>query len=100
MFDLFRSSQKGKKILLSVVLGVVALSMLLYLIPGAGTPTSSGANDQIVAEIGPETVTVRQVEQGIRVAFRGSQISPQVAAAIVPQIAEQVISDRALAYAA
>ena len=100
MFDLFRSSQKGKKILLSVVLGVVALSMLLYLIPGAGAPTSSGSNDQIVAEIGTETVTTRQVEQGIRIAFRGAQVSPEVASAIVPQIVEQVISDRALAYEA
>ena len=100
MFDLFRSSQKGKKILLSVVLGVVALSMLLYLIPGAGTPTGGGANDQIVAEIGTETVTTRQVEQGIRVAFRGSQVPPEMAASIVPQIAEQVISDRAMVYAA
>ncbi len=100
MFDLFRSSQKGKKIMLSVVLGVVALSMLLYLIPGTGAPTSGGTNDQIVAEIGSETVTVRQVEQGIRNAFHGGQVSPEVAAAIVPQLVEQVITDRALAYAA
>jgi|CZKS01.1.fsa_nt_gi peptidyl-prolyl cis-trans isomerase D len=100
MFDLFRGSQKGKKIMLSVVLGVVALSMLLYLIPGTGAPTGGGANDQIVAEIGSETVTVRQVEQGIRVAFRGGQVSPEVASAIVPQIVEQVITDRALAYEA
>ena len=100
MFNLFRSSQKGQKIMLSVVLGVVALSMLLYLIPGAGAPASSGANDQIVAEIGTETVNVRQIEQGIRVALRGAQVSPEVASAIVPQIVEQVITDRALAYEA
>jgi parvulin-like peptidyl-prolyl isomerase len=100
MFDLFRSSQKGKKILLSVVLGVVALSMLLYLIPGAGAPTSSGANDQIVAEIGGEAITVRQVEQGIRNVLQGRQVSPDVIAAIVPQLVEQTITDRALAYEA
>jgi peptidyl-prolyl cis-trans isomerase D len=100
MFNLFRTSQRGQKILLSVVLGVVALSMLVYLIPGAGAPTGGGANDQIVAEIGTETVNVRQVEQGIRVALRGAQVSPEVASAIVPQIVEQVITDRALAYEA
>jgi peptidyl-prolyl cis-trans isomerase D len=100
MFDLFRSSEKGKKILLSVVLGVVALSMLLYLIPGAGAPTSSGANDQIVAEIGGEQITVRQVEQGIRNVLQGRQVSPDVIAAIVPQLVEQTITDRALAYEA
>jgi parvulin-like peptidyl-prolyl isomerase len=100
MFDLFRSSQKGKKILLSVVLGVVALSMLLYLIPGAGAPSSSGANDQIVAEIGSETVTVREVEQGIHNVLGNRQVSPDVISAIVPQLVEQTITDRALAYEA
>jgi peptidyl-prolyl cis-trans isomerase D len=99
MFDLFRSSQKGKKILLSVVLGVVALSMLLYLIPGAGTPTA-GPNENVVAEIGSEQVTVPQVEQAIRNAFRGAQVSPDVASAIVPQIVEQTITERAVAYEA
>ncbi len=100
MFDLFRSSQKGKKILLSVVLGVVALSMLLYLIPGAGAPTGGGANDQIVAEIGSDPITVRQVEVQIRNVLQGRQVSPDVIAAIVPQLVEQTITDRALAYEA
>jgi peptidyl-prolyl cis-trans isomerase D len=100
MFDLFRSSQKGKKILLSVVLGVVALSMLLYLIPGAGTSMGSGSNDQIVAEIGPDSITVRQVEQSIRNVIQGRQVSPEVISAIVPQLVEQSITDRALAYEA
>ena len=99
MFDLFRSSQKSKRILLGAVLGVVTLSMLLYLIPGAGS-TAGRSDDQTVAEIGTEVVTVRQVETSIRNAFRGGQISPEVAAAIVPQIVEQAITDRALAYEA
>ncbi|HLK22957.1 MAG TPA: peptidylprolyl isomerase [Bryobacteraceae bacterium] len=101
MFDLFRSSQKGKKILLSVVLGVVALSMLLYLIPGAGSPMGGAiSNDQVVAEIGSDAITVRQVEQGIRNVIQGRQVSPEVISAIVPQLVEQTITDRALAYEA
>jgi peptidyl-prolyl cis-trans isomerase D len=100
MFDLFRSSQKGKKILLSVVLGIVALSMLLYLIPGAGTSTGNISNEQIVAEIGTDSVTVRQVEQAIRNVIQGRQVSPDVISAIVPQLVEQTITERALAYEA
>jgi peptidyl-prolyl cis-trans isomerase D len=100
MFDLFRSSQKGKKILLSVVLGVVALSMLLYLSPGAGAPLNGVTNDQVVAEIGTEQVTVAQVETQIRNFTQGRQMSPDVVSAILPQIVEQTITDRALAYEA
>ena len=100
MFDLFRSSQKGKKILLSVVLGVVALSMLLYLIPGAGSSLGGTTNDQVVAEIGTEQVTVAQVETQVRNITQGRQLSPDVVSAIVPQIVEQTITDRALAYEA
>lgn len=101
MFDFFRSSEKSRKILLSAVLGVVALSMLLYLIPGAGSPMGGAVdNDQIVAEIGSDTITVRQVEQGIRNVIQGRQVSPEVVSAIVPQLVEQTITDRAMAYEA
>jgi peptidyl-prolyl cis-trans isomerase D len=99
MFDLFRSRQKAVRILLGVLLGMVALSMLVYLIPGAGAPVGN-SNDQVVAEIGTEVVTVRQVEQQIRNVLGSRQVSPDVVAAIVPQIVEQAITDRALAYEA
>lgn len=100
MFDLFRSSQKSRKILLSVVLGVVAISMLLYLIPGAGGPVGARGDDQTIAEIGTETVSVRQVELQVRNFVQGRQLSPEIAAAIIPQFVEQAITDRALAYEA
>src|SRR5579864_8088184 len=99
MFDLFRSRQKAVRILLGVLLGMVALSMLVYLIPGAGAPVGN-SNDQVVAEIGTEVVTVRQVEQQIRNVLGSRQVSHDVVAAIVPQIVEQAITDRALAYEA
>ncbi len=99
MFDLFRSRQKAVRILLGVLLGMVALSMLVYLIPGAGAPVGN-KDANVVAEIGSEVVTVRQVEQAVRNAFRGGPITPDVASAIVPQIVEQAIEDRALAYEA
>ncbi len=100
MFNLFRSGDKLKKILLSAVLGAVTLSMLVYLIPGAGGLSGGRNDDNVVAEIGSEVVTTRDVEAQIRNAFRGGQMPPDVAAAIVPQIVEQAITDRALAYEA
>ena len=99
MFDLFRSRQKAMRIMLTVLLGAVALSMLVYLIPGAGAPMGN-RNDQVVAEIGPEVVTVRDMEVQIRNQLGNRQISPQVMSAILPRIVEQAIEERAIAYEA
>jgi len=100
MFNLFRSGQKAQKLFLSVLLGAVALSMLVYLIPGAGAPTMGSRNDQIIAEIGPEVVTVHDMEVQIRNQLGNREIAPQVMSAILPRIVEQAIEERAIAYEA
>ena len=97
MFDLFRSSQKSKRILLSCVLGVVAISMLLYLVPGAGQ-TTGRSDDNTVAEIGPEVVTTHDIELQIRNFAQGRTVPPEVLSAIIPEIVEGAITERAMAY--
>jgi peptidyl-prolyl cis-trans isomerase D len=99
MFDLFRSQQTAVRILLGVLLGMVALSMLVYLIPGAGTPTGD-RNDQVVAEIDKEPITIHDVELQIRNITQNRQISPDVVQVLVPQLIDQAIADRAMAYQA
>ena len=71
MFDLFRSRAKAVRILLGVMLGMVALSMLVYLIPGAGTTTAADQSDQVVADIGKDVLTLHDVELGIQNARAG-----------------------------
>ena len=97
MFDLFRSRAKAVRILLGAMLTIVALSMLVYLIPGAGMTTGDGT-DQIVAEIGKEPITVQEVDAQIRNQLQGARIPPELADAYVPQLIDQAISARALAY--
>jgi peptidyl-prolyl cis-trans isomerase D len=99
MFDLFRSQQKAVRILLGVLLGMVAISMLLYLIPGAGT-SSGNRDDQVVAEIDKDPITIHDVELQIRNITQGRQISPEVVGVLVPQLIDQAIADRAMAYEA
>ena len=100
MFDLFRSRAKAVRILLGVMLGMVALSMLVYLIPGAGTTTAADQNDQVVAEIGKDVLTLHDVELGIQSQLRTQQIPPDLVQVIIPQQVDQMVEERAIAYEA
>ena len=98
MFDLFRSRAKAVRYLLGALLLLVALSMVVTLIPGFGS--GSGADDPIVAEIGKEALTAREVQLNIQAALRGQSIPPEMVPHYVPDYINQMISDRALAYQA
>src|SRR5579884_1900268 len=99
MFDLFRSRDKFVRFSLGALLVIVALSMLLYLIPGAGMP-NVGNNDQVVAEVGDSKITVQQVYRRIQSVFRNNPVPPDVVEIYVPQLIEAMIADRAVAYQA
>ena len=99
MFDLFRSRAKAVRILLGAMLAVVALSMLVYLIPGAGAPVGD-RNNQIVAEIGKDSLTVQEVELQIRRVLQNRQLPPEMVQVYIPQLIDQAIADRAMAYQA
>ncbi|MBZ5611855.1 MAG: peptidylprolyl isomerase [Acidobacteriia bacterium] len=99
MFDLFRSRAKAVRIMLGALLAMVALSMLVYLIPGAGMPTGD-RSDQVVADIGKDQVTVEQIEQQIRNMTQGSRVPPGMVEVYIPQMIDKAIADRAVAYEA
>ena len=100
MFDLFRSRDKAVRLFLGGLLFLVALSMLVYLIPGAGMSTGN-RNDQIVAEIGKDDViTVQEVERDIQNKVSGKQLPPDVVGIFIPQEIDFMIAERAVAYEA
>ena len=76
MFHLFRSQAKAVRILLGALLGVMALSMLLYLIPGTGITAADSSADQVVAEIGKSTVTVAEVQQQLKNDLQNRRLPP------------------------
>src|SRR4051812_24207813 len=99
MFDLFRSRDKAVRIFLTALLSIVALSMVAYLIPGyggSGVPTT----DNIVAEVGKNPITVRDVQMAVRNATRNRQIPAEMIAGVLPQIVDQMINEKALVYQA
>lgn len=98
MFDLFRSREKSTRYLLTVLLSLVALSMVVTLIPGFGSPSANSPNDQIVADVGKDTVTMREVQMSLQDTLRGKSIPPELISIYAPQIVNQIVNERALAY--
>jgi len=100
MFDLFRSRDKAVRIFLTALLSLVALSMVTYLIPGYGGSGGTSAGDNVVAEIGKQKVTVRDVQMAVRAATRNRDLPPAMMAHYVPQMIDQMINEKAMIYQA
>src|SRR3984957_1035107 len=100
MFDLFRSRAKAVRIMLGAMLAIVALSMLIYLIPGTGITAADSSADQVIAEIGKSTVTLGQVQTQLKNALQNRRLPPEFAATYIPQLVDQAIAERAVAYEA
>jgi peptidyl-prolyl cis-trans isomerase D len=98
MFDLFRNREKTKKYFMGGILLMVSASMLLYLVPNYNTGT--GANDLIVAKIGNDEITDQEARREIQQQTKGRQIPAEVIPNYVPQMIDQMITDRAMEYEA
>ena len=102
MFDLFRSRDKAVRILLGVILGVVALSMVTYLIPGGwmnGGDTTAG-NPNVIAKVGDYSVTAAEAQRMIQNMMRGRNLPPEILSMYAPQMINNLIAERAMAYEA
>ena len=101
MFDLFRSREKNVRWLLGILLGLVALSMVVTLVPSYGGLSRGGNVDQsVVAEIGDEVVTTVQVRQLLAQASRSGVLPRGMEAIYATRLVNQLIAERATAYEA
>jgi peptidyl-prolyl cis-trans isomerase D len=98
MFDLFRSREKVVRWFLSALLLLVALSMVTYLIPSYGS--GDRTQDTVVAQIGKDTITLRDAQAVLQAQLRNRNVSPELMSMYVPRIIDQMISERVLAYEA
>jgi peptidyl-prolyl cis-trans isomerase D len=98
MFDLFRSRDKAVRYVLGGMLMLVALSMVVTLIPGFGSATR--ADDPVVAEVGKEAITIREVQTELQSLVRNRQIPAEMLQVYAPQFIDQMIQDRAVSYEA
>jgi len=98
MFDLFRSRDKAVRILLGGLLLVVAISMLTYLVPNYDTGSSgSGA---VVATVGSDQITSADVQKMVQNTMRGKQLPPEMLPIYLPQLVDEMITNRAMSYEA
>ena len=100
MFDLFKlgNREKFKKLGMAALLLMVSASMLLYLVPNYDR--NSGSNDMVAAQIGKETVTETEVRHTIQALTKGRQLPAEVVPNYVPEMINQIITERAMAYEA
>lgn len=97
MFDLFRSREKSVRYLLGGLLGVVALSMVITLVPGYGS-LGGGTRDQtLIAEIGDDKITASEVRQIMERELRGNRIPPGMESIYIPMFVRQMVAQRAVA---
>ncbi len=95
MFDLFRSRDKAVRILLGGLLVLVAFSMLTYLVPNYNN--GSTGSDTVVAEIGKDTITLAETQRLIQATVRGRQLPTEILPTYIPQMVEQMVTERAMA---
>lgn len=84
--------------LLVVILGLVAVSMVVTLVPGISGPSQTDEN--VLAEVGPFTVTVEDVRRNIDDLLRQQRLTAGLVQAYLPQLIDQAIEERAVAYMA
>lgn len=85
MANVVKSKQLGVRILLGVIIGVIGLSMLLYLVPSQGQ-TDVGSPD-VVAQVAGQPVSVTEVRQQLA----RMQSTGQLPAGMLPIYAQNVI---------
>ncbi len=96
MFDFFRSRDKAVRTTLTVLLGLVALSMVAYLVPG-GPGSASNAPEAVIAEVCDSKITLREVQLQLQSALRNKNFPMQMIQNYIPEFVNQFVAERATA---
>jgi len=98
MAGVFDNKKTGVRILFGAFIGVIALSMLLYLVP-QGTNTAENATD-VVARIGNQAVTLSDINQQLNEIRQRNPIPRQLEGLYASQILKQLVFQKEIEYEA
>jgi peptidyl-prolyl cis-trans isomerase D len=98
MFDLFRSREKTVRYLLGGLLMLVAISMVVTLVPGFGSGSLGGRDENVVAKIGDDEVTIPELRAMVQQQIQGKAFTAEMAQFYVPVLVQNVVAERATAY--
>jgi peptidyl-prolyl cis-trans isomerase D len=85
------------KICMTVLLGLISLSMLTYLIPGMGSGTMNASPDAVASVDGQE-VTIVDVQRELNKAMHGQKIPEALKGIYAKQVLDEMVFSRALEY--
>jgi len=94
----FDNQKTGVRVLFGVFIGIIALSMLLYLVP-QGTNTAESSTDTL-AKIGDQAVTTGDVRQQLDEIRRRNPIPPMLESLYARNILNQLIFQKEMEYEA
>lgn len=98
MFDLFRRKDTNLRIVLGVLLGLVALSMVVTLIPGFGSGGfGAGAGEETVGKVCGESISAKEVRQRLQQLLARQELPPGSAAIFIPQYIDQYVAVKGVA---
>jgi peptidyl-prolyl cis-trans isomerase D len=92
------NSKTGYRIILGAVIGLIALSMLLYLVPQG--PTTAEVSTDSVAQVGDLTVTVADVRKQLNEIEQRNQVPKQMEGFYAQQILRQLVFQKEIEYEA
>lgn len=92
------SSKTGYRIILGGVIGLIALSMLLYLVPQG--PSSAEVSTDSVAQVGDLSVTVADVRKQMNEIEQRNQLPKQMEGFYAQQILKQLVFQKEIEYEA
>lgn len=90
------SSKTGYRIILGAVIGLIALSMLLYLVPQG--PSTAEVSTDSVAQVGDLTVTVADVRKQMNEVEQRNQLPKQMEGFYAQQILKQLVFQKEIEY--